>query len=120
MNAAEKLVDWAQLADLMGDVSDLTQRPMLAGMWQDMVSDLERELGALAGLATDDEARAALHRLRGVVSMWGLRVVADRMQAIERATSPLETWRSQRAEIVAMAELSRLEIVKRQSWLGET
>ena len=118
MTMTSNLVDWVQLADLLGDANDESQRLVLAEMWRDMIADLERELAALVDLASDAEVKMALHRLAGFVSMWGFRELAARMKAIEKGPAPLVELRRQQKEIVAIADASRREITGRHLWLG--
>jgi HPt (histidine-containing phosphotransfer) domain-containing protein len=118
MNTAADLVDWMQLSELIGEMNDPPQRKVLSGMWCDMVGDLERELLELDGLDSDEEIQSALHRLRGFVSMWGLRRLALLMQTIERGEEPRAEWRRQKSTICAVAAETCREIISRHPWLG--
>ena len=113
----ENLVDWTQLADLLGDPSEPEQRPMLAGMWRDMVKDLGREMDELSALETEAEMKANLHRLRGLVSMWGLSGLAQQMKTIEVGHSSLADWRREQVAIAAAALAVRKLVTGRYPWL---
>jgi hypothetical protein len=117
MNAPGQLVDWSQFSELIGDPGDRAQRPLLAGMWCDMVADLKREMAAFGAMKTDAEAKAMLHRLRGLVAMWGLSEVALRMKAIEDSPSPLADLHERIGELSDITELSCGEITVRHAWL---
>jgi hypothetical protein len=107
-----------QLADLIGEMSDPPQRELLSAMWCDMIADLDRELLELDALKSDAEMVAALHRLRGFISMWGFREVAYIMQGIERKPAALAEWSRSKSIVCAAASTSRSEIINRHPWLG--
>lgn len=117
MTSPEKLVDWDQLLELLGDTEDLAQRPLLAGMWRDMVADLGRDMDSFSTLKTDAEAKSTLHRLRGLVAMWGLCGLAVRMKTIEDGGSPLSVLLLCQGELSDIATLSRREVAGRHAWL---
>ncbi len=117
MTSPEKLVDWDQLLELLGDTEDLAQRPLLAGMWRDMIADLGRDMDSFSTLKTDAEAKSTLHRLRGLVAMWGLCGLAVRMKTIEDGGSPLSVLLLCQGELADIATLSRREVGGRHAWL---
>jgi hypothetical protein len=117
MTSPDKLVDWDQLLELLGDTEDLAQRPLLAGMWRDMVGDLARDMAALSDLKTDAEAKSTLHRLRGLVAMWGLCGLAARMKVIEDGAAPLAVLLQHQGELADIATLSRSEVAQKHTWL---
>ncbi|AKC82568.1 hypothetical protein IMCC26134_06895 [Verrucomicrobia bacterium IMCC26134] len=117
MTPHDSPVDWDQLTDLLGESDCDSQRAVLLDMWCDMIDEVRRELTVVGELCTDAEMKLCMHRLRGVVSMWGLIVLARRMQAVEKAPSPLVEWRSECAAIIEMFVVSQRKVSERHPWL---
>jgi hypothetical protein len=114
----EGLVDWVQIHDLVGDMSDLEQRQMLSDMWRDMRADVQVAWDGLAACQEEAELRGALHALRGLVSMWGLVAVANRMHECEKGPAPAAVWRREVGELTLWLGRSFAEIEGRYPHLA--
>lgn len=106
-------INWAQVVDLLGDETDQQQMAVLAKMWRDMVADLTGEWDSIARLGDDLAAAGALHRVRGVVAMWGMEAVAARMLACEIGATPQMSWRAESEAVGALRDRGILAIERR-------
>lgn len=95
-------INWAQLADLVGDMADEEQKGMLVEMWSDVKTALPAEWAKLDGVGQPEVLRRDLHRVRGYVSTWGMDAVAAGLLSIERSPDPLGAWRERGAALIAM------------------
>lgn len=102
----DALINWEQLADLVGDDADPEQRRMLAEMWGGMVADVRSEWTTLDALESDGDLKAALHRLRGLVSMWGLDALSILLLECEKNGAPRAWWAGRSAELAGVLENS--------------
>lgn len=114
----EDLIDWRQVGDLLGEDEGAEEREMVASMWRDATPDMAREEAGLDAETDNEGAKARLHRLRGLVAMWGMRAMARAMLACEMAAEPAAEWRSRGAEISELRRRSVAAIEVKYPWLG--
>jgi HPt (histidine-containing phosphotransfer) domain-containing protein len=114
----DESVNWSQIRDLIGDEDDATQHAVLANMWLDMSTDVRKDWAALDKATDESELKKALHRLRGVVSMWGLGELAASMQTIENERLPLDAWRRSSGGLVTLRDRGMEAITARFPWLN--
>jgi HPt (histidine-containing phosphotransfer) domain-containing protein len=114
----DESVNWSQIRDLIGDEGDATQHAVLANMWLDMSADVRKDWAALDKATDESELRKALHRVRGVVSMWGLGELAASMQTIENEARPLDAWRRSSGALVTLRDRGMEAITARFPWLN--
>lgn len=111
-------VNWEQITDLIGDEADASQHEVLVEMWRDMRADVRSEWLRLETVNDEAELKHSLHRLRGVVSMWGLGELAASIEVIEKSASPLAEWRRSGGGLGALRDRSMGVITGRFPWLG--
>lgn len=119
MNSENKdeSVDWSQITDLIGDEGDTSQHAMLADMWRDMRADIRKDWIGLDQIMDETELKRVLHRLRGVVAMWGLGELAAHMQTIENEPESVQAWRRRSGALAIVCDRSIAAITARFPWL---
>jgi hypothetical protein len=116
----DALINWEQLADLVGDGADPEQRQMLVEMWGGMVADVRSDWRAMDGLESDADLRAALHRVRGVVSMWGMDALSGFLLECEKSEAPRARWAERSAVLTGVLERSIGAVERRHPGLVVT
>ena len=114
----DALISWEQLADLVGEDADPEQGRMLAEMWGSMVADVRLDWTKMAALESDGDLKGALHRMRGVVSMWGLDALSGFLLECEKDVAPRERWAERSAELTAVLERSIGAVERRHPGLA--
>lgn len=104
----EPLVDWAQFAEIAGDLGDPSDAEQLAEIWHLLRGDIDQKWASLDHQTDAAEVRSSLHQIRGFVATWGLARVAQVLQMIEFGPDPLGQWLRERA---ALAELFTSSVV---------
>lgn len=114
----DALINWEQLADLVGDDADPGQIRMLAEMWGGMVADVRSEWTTMGALESDGDLKAALHRMRGLVSMWGLSALSGFLLECEKNPAPRACWAGRSAEFAGVLERSVGSVERRYPGLS--
>ena len=68
----EPLVDWAQFAEIAGDLGDPSDAEQLAEIWHLLRGDIDQKWASLDHQTDAAEVRSSLHQIRGFVATWGL------------------------------------------------
>ncbi len=111
-------VNWVQLSELIGDEDDQSQRELLGEMWRDMVKDVHAGWNQVDSQADPQELKRDLHRIRGLISMWGVDALAQILLAIEHDPDPVNASARQAANIGTLWAETRGGIEQRYPWLA--
>lgn len=95
-------MNWAQLADLMGDPSDHEQQAMFIDMWRDVKIELPIEWAKIDAVLDAAAMKRDLHRMRGYISTWGMDGVSAALLEIEKSPDPVSAWRERGRSLIAM------------------
>ena len=113
------LLDCEQLDGLAAQAGeDPNMRAVLGRIWRESSSDAVRELRELPVDADSGQVRSTLHRVRGLLSMWGLAKASAMLNACENAGDSPGEWRRQAPEIFPAIDASSRAVVDRHPWLA--
>ncbi len=95
-------MNWAQLADLMGDPSDHEQQALFIDMWRDVKIELPKEWAKIHDVIDAAAMKRDLHRMRGYISTWGMEGVSAALLEIEKSADPVGAWRERGRLLIEM------------------
>lgn len=101
-----EVINWNQLIELIGDGGDESQRALISEMWRDMVRDMRVEWTRLSLIDDDATMRGELHRVRGIVAMWGMDGLAGAMLSFEKKPASCAAWRGEAEQLAGSREVA--------------